>query len=188
MTSLVEPTDEQILAMSPRQRRDLIQRLARPSEELLPTRVVHRLRYLRLALMTGSALLLIPWIAYLSLTLPDRYVVHNWAATWIGFDILLLLMFATTALLGWLRRLLVVLPAFASGVLLVCDAWFDITLAGPHDVWGSVASAALELPVAVVLIGGTLRLMWFAAARMWLLEPGTRLWQVSIGGIGVRLP
>jgi hypothetical protein len=28
-----------------------------------------------------------------------------------------------TAVLGWLRRQVVVLPAFATGVLLVSDAW-----------------------------------------------------------------
>ena len=37
----------------------------------------------------ASAVLLIPWIAYLGLSLPHRYVAHNWDATWVGFDVLL---------------------------------------------------------------------------------------------------
>src|SRR5262245_65532339 len=72
----VELTDEQIGTMSIEQRRELIWRLARPSADLLPPiRILRRIRYVRLAIMTGSALLLIPWIAFLALTLPDRYVV-----------------------------------------------------------------------------------------------------------------
>ena len=38
---------------------------------------------------------------------------------------------AATAVLGWLGCQLVVLPAFTTGVLLICDAWFDIVTAGP---------------------------------------------------------
>jgi hypothetical protein len=177
----VELTDEQIAAMSAEQRRDLIWRLARPSEELLPARrTVHRIRNVRLAITAGSAVLLIPWIAYLGVTLPDHYVVSNWSATWVGFDILLLFMFAATAVLGWLRRQLLILTGFASGVLLLCDAWFDLMTSAPGDLWESVASAALEIPIAILLIGGTVRLMRFMAARFWFLEPGMHIWQVPL--------
>ncbi|MEN3307336.1 MAG: hypothetical protein V7603_3538 [Micromonosporaceae bacterium] len=177
----VELTDEQIAAMSAEQRRDLIWRLARPSEELLPARrTVRRIRNVRLAITAGSAVLLIPWIAYLGVTLPDHYVANNWSATWVGFDILLLFMFAATAVLGWLRRQLLILTGFASGVLLLCDAWFDLMTSGPGDLWESVASAALEIPIAILLIGGTVRLMRFMAARFWFLEPGMHIWQLPL--------
>ena len=39
--------------------------------------------------MVGGSIAMIPWLVYLSLTLPDNYVAHNWPATWVGFDILL---------------------------------------------------------------------------------------------------
>jgi hypothetical protein len=177
----VELTDEEIQAMSAEQRRDLIRRLARPSAELLPPpQMLRRIRYLRLLIMTGSAVLLVPWIVYLGLTLPERYVVNNWSATWVGFDLILLVMLVSTAVLGWLRRQLLILTAFASGVLLVSDAWFDIMTAAPHDLRWSVASAALELPMAALLIGGALRLVRFMAARFWILQPGMRMWQVPL--------
>jgi hypothetical protein len=142
--------------------------------------VLRRIRYLRLAVTTGAAVLLIPWILYLADTLPDRYVVNHWALTWVGFDVLLFCMFAATAVLGWLRRQLVVLIGFASGVLLLCDAWFDIMTANPNDVWVSVLAAALEVPIAILLIGGALRLTRYLAARLWLLEPGMHLWQMPL--------
>jgi hypothetical protein len=39
-----------------------------------------------------------------------------------GFDVLLLVFMAITALLGLLRRQLLIVSAFTTGVLLVCDA------------------------------------------------------------------
>jgi hypothetical protein len=177
----VELTDDEILAMSIEQRRDLIWRLARPSAELLPPRrTLKRIRYLRLVIMTASAVLLVPWIVFLGLTLPQRYVVNNWSATWVGFDVILLVMFASTAVLGWLRRQLLILTAFASGVLLPCDAWFDVMTAAPRDVSWSLGSAALEIPIAALLIGGAPRLVRFMAARFWVLQPGMHLWQVPL--------
>jgi hypothetical protein len=47
-----------------------------------------------------------------------------------GFDCLLVAFMAATAVLGWLRRQLVLLTVFTMGVLLICDAWFDILTAG----------------------------------------------------------
>ena len=49
------------------------------------------------------------------LYLPGNYVAHNWAATWIGFDALLVAFMTVTAVLGWLRRQLVLLAAFTTG-------------------------------------------------------------------------
>jgi hypothetical protein len=49
--------------------------------------------------------------------------------------------------------------AFASGVLLLCDAWFDVLTAKRGDFTVSVLTAVLaELPLAVVLIIGPLRI------------------------------
>jgi hypothetical protein len=45
-------------------------------------------------------------------------------------------------------------------VLLICDAWFDVMTAGPHDLWASALTATLvELPVAVILIATALRML-----------------------------
>jgi hypothetical protein len=124
---------------------------------------------------------LIPWIVYLSITLPDRYIANNWIATWVGFDTLLLLFMASTAVLGLLRRQLLILTGFTTGVLLVCDAWFDVMTAAPADRWLSVLTATLgELPLAAVLITGALRILRLTATRLYALDPGMPLWRIPL--------
>jgi hypothetical protein len=61
---------------------------------------------------------------------------------------------ASTALLGWLRHRAVILAALATALLLICDAWFDVSLAfGTPEIWLSAALAAFaELPLAFYLI------------------------------------
>jgi hypothetical protein len=99
----------------------------------------------------------------------------------VGFDILLLVFMAATAVLGLLRRQLLVLAAFTTGVLLVCDAWFDVMTAAPTDMWLSVLTAALgELPLAVILITGALRILRLTAARLYVLDPGMPLWRIPL--------
>ena len=131
--------------------------------------------------MIGGTLVLIPWVVYLSFALPDDYLVHDWTATWVGFDLLLLGLMAATVVFGVLQRQVMLLTAFATGVLLVCDAWIDLMTAGPNDFRISVLTATLgDLPLAAVLIAGTLRLIRFTAIRVWLLEPTTPLWRLPL--------
>src|SRR6201993_2645570 len=170
-------TDEQIAALTPEQRRELISRLEQPLSDLIDPQVLGRIRRIRLGLMVGGSIAMIPWLVYLSVTLPANYVAHNWPATWIGFDCLLIAFMAVTAVLGWLRRQLVLLPAFATGVLLICDAWFDIMTAGPGQMWVSVLPAALgTLPLALIMITGAVRILRVTAIRLWFLDPGMPLW------------
>lgn len=170
---MCELTDEQIEAMTPQQRRELIIRLERRMSDLVDPSMAARVRRARLGFMVGGSLALIPWIVFLAVTLPDRYVAANWPVTWVGFDALLVTLMLDTAYLGSHRRALVVLTAFATAVMLVCDAWFDITTAGPDDRWLSVCVAIFaELPLAILLILGTLRLMKTMGSRLWLLTPG----------------
>jgi hypothetical protein len=175
-------TDEQISALSPTERRELIARLVRPVEELVPShRWLRRTVELRVAVMVLSAVVLVPWIVYLAITLPPRYVANNWDVTWVGFDVLLLVLIAATAVLGYLRRQLLVLTAFAAGVLLVCDAWFDVLTAhGDELTWSLATALAVELPLAGLLIAGALQVLRLVAARAWLLEPGAHAWQIPI--------
>lgn len=123
------------------------------------SRRVVQIRRIRewLALCTGLAL--IPWTIYLGLTLPESYPAQHWLATWVGFDILLLAFMITTAVLGFLQHHLLHLFAFATGVLLVCDAWFDVLTAKRGDVAVSVLTATFgELPIAAVLVIGAVRI------------------------------
>lgn len=174
-------SDAQIAAMSAQERRALISRLERPIADLLPSSELARLRRVRLVLMTGAVIGMIPWTVYLSITLPDKYIANNWPATWVGFDILLLLFMVATAVLGLLRRQLLVLTAFTTGILLLCDAWFDVMTATPSDRWLSVLTALLaEAPLAIILITGALRVLRLTATRLYVLEAGMPLWRIPL--------
>jgi hypothetical protein len=174
-------SDAQIAAMSAAERHELINRLERPLDELLPSSVLARVRRVRLVLMFGAIIGLVPWTVYLAITLPDNYIAHNWPATWVGFDVLLLGFIAATAVLGLLRRQLLVLTAFTTGILLICDAWFDVMTASPADRWLSILTAVVgELPLAVLLITGALRILRLTATRLYVLEPGMPLWRIPL--------
>jgi len=174
-------SDAQIAALTPEQRRDLITRLEKPLSEVIDPALLGRIRRIRLGLMIGGSMAMVPWLGYLSVTLPENYVAHNWPVTWIGFDILLVVFMVATAVLGYLRRQLLVQAAFTTGVLLICDAWFDLMTAGPRDVWLSVLTALLiEVPLAVFMIFGAQRLLRLTMMRLWLLNPGMRLWHLPL--------
>jgi hypothetical protein len=175
-------SDACIAAMSPAERRDLIQRLQRPLDEVHPPPIARRMRRNRLTLMVGGAIGLIPWIVYLGITLPATYVAQNWPAVWMGFDSLLIAFMAATAVLGWMRRQLVVLPAFTTGILLICDAWFDVLTAGSgRNLVVPVLTAALgNLPLAVIMITGAVRILRVTAIRLFFIDPGMPLWRVPL--------
>lgn len=174
-------TDDQIAALTADQRRELITRLEQPLSDVIDPALLARIRRIRLGLMIGGSLAMIPWLSYLAVSLPANYVAHNWPLTWIGFDVLLVVFMLATAVLGYLRRQLLLLAAFTTGVLLVCDAWFDLMTAGPMDRWLSVGTAlVIELPLAVFMIFSAQRLMRLTMMRLWLLDPGMRLWHLPL--------
>ncbi|HUO39506.1 MAG TPA: hypothetical protein VMU34_17440 [Mycobacterium sp.] len=174
-------SDAQIAALTPEQRRDLISRLEQPLSDVIDPALLSRIRRIRLSLMTGGSIAMVPWLGYLSMTLPQNYVAHNWTLTWIGFDVLLVGFMMATAVLGYLRRQLLVPAAFTTGVLLICDAWFDLMTAGPKDVWLSITTALLiEVPVAVFMIFSAQRLLRLTLMRLWLINPGMRLWHLPL--------
>ena len=168
--------------MSPTERRDLIRRLARPVDDIAPSsHWLRRTREIRIAVMVLSVVVLVPWIGYLAVTLPRAYVAQNWDKTWVGFDLLLLVMMAATAVFGVLRRQALVLTAFATGVLLICDAWFDVmTAQGEDRPWSVLTALVIELPLAGLLIVGSLQVLRLVAARLWAVERGNRFWQIRI--------
>lgn len=174
-------SDAAIAAMTPAERRELIARLERPLDELAPPAVQFRSRWLRLGLMIGGTIALIPWLVFMAITLPATYMAHNWPVTWVGFDAMLIGFMVATAVLGLLRRQLLLLTAFATGVLLICDAWFDVMTAGPETLSLSVATAVFaELPLAAIMISGALRVVRLTVSRLWLLEPEMSLWRLPL--------
>jgi hypothetical protein len=95
---------------------------------------------------------LLPWILYLTFTLPSRHVTLHYDTAWIGFDVGLLAAFASTAWAAFRGSQWLVPLAAATGTMLLCDAWFDIvTSRGGGEMWEAIAEAALaELPLAAI--------------------------------------
>ena len=129
--------------------------------------------------MVVSTAVLVPWVVYLAVTLPDDYQAQNWSTTWVGFDVGLVVLMSTTVVLGLLKRVAIILSACATGVLLVCDAWFDVMTSTAADRPAAVASALLlELPLAGFLLHGSAKLLQIlvfgggSAAAIWR-EPVT---------------
>lgn len=118
---------------------------------------VHRLQRLSRALTPQNMLMLaavalLPWVCYLAVVLPSSYTVANWDFTWVGFDLMLGLMLAGTAWTARRAHAAWPLLASASSLLLVCDAWFDVTTSVGSDQFLSLALAGfVELPLAAVL-------------------------------------
>ena len=112
-------------------------------------------RRLRLAalLCLACAAVLLPWVAYLSTSLPQTYVLTDWNAAWVGFDVLLMALLAATGVLTRRQHPLHPHAAFASAAFLVADAWFDVTTSVGSDAVVALASAVLvELPLAAYLV------------------------------------
>lgn len=175
-------TDEEIALMSADQRRDLILRLSNaPGDDSLAQRKSVGPREVQILITVISAVVLIPWIGYLAVALPHVYVTHNWDQAWVGFDILLLLLIVATAVLGYLRRQMVMLTAFATGVLLICDAWFDWMTSNRADIgWATVSALLFELPLAVLLIMESCRLLRVVPVRWGVVAQSAHAWDVRI--------
>ena len=98
------------------------------------------------------AIVLLPWTAYLLITLPDGYAANHWSIAWAGFDIGLGIALVLTSIAIARRHAFSEVAATITGTLLICDAWFDIlTSRGTSDVVQAIISAVLiELPLAVL--------------------------------------
>lgn len=98
-----------------------------------------------------AALGLLPWIAWLFMSLPDEATAAHWRFAWGGFDLGLALALAATAALVLHRSHLAQAAAAATGTMLVCDSWFDVlTSRGTVDVAvAAVLAVVAELPLAV---------------------------------------
>ena len=101
-----------------------------------------------------AALVLVPWIGLLVVSLPCHYSARHWGIAWAGFDAGLALALGLTAYAAlrrapWLDR-----AAVAAGTLLIADAWFDVvTSRGTAAIALAMTEAlAIELPLALLCI------------------------------------
>ena len=149
-----------------------------------------------LLLLTTCCLVLAGWIAYLILTLPDRYTSSDWQAAWIGLDVAELIGFAAIGWAAWRQRQVLIFFMIMTGTLLVADAWFDLTLNyGSSDFTMSVVSAVLaEFPLAFILFAGARRLIRVTVQTVMRLAgidgPVPPLWRVPLlaAGLDEALP
>ncbi|HJQ74351.1 MAG TPA: hypothetical protein VJ814_05665 [Gaiellaceae bacterium] len=104
------------------------------------------------ALLAAVAVGLVPWILYLTFSLPSRHVTFHYDVAWVGFDVGLTASFAATAWAAFRGSQWLVPLAAVTGTMLCCDAWFDVvTSQSGGEMWEAIAEAALaELPLAAV--------------------------------------
>jgi hypothetical protein len=95
---------------------------------------------------------LVPWILYLTFTLPSRHVTFHYDLAWVGFDVALACALAATAWAALRSSHWLVPFAAVAGTMLLCDAWFDIvTSRGGGEMMEAVAEAVFgELPLAAL--------------------------------------
>jgi hypothetical protein len=77
-------------------------------------------------LIMVSALVLVPWAAYLAATLPASVSARHWPLAWTGFDVAMAVGLAATAWLAARRDRRLAFPAVFTATLLLADAWFDV--------------------------------------------------------------
>ena len=153
---------------------------------------LQRSKRLGLLVMTACCIALAGWIAILLLTLPERFTSSDWQAVWVGLDVAELLGFAATAWAAWHQRQVVIFCMIITGTLLVCDAWFDLTLDyGSSGFTASLLSAVLaELPLAFLLFAGARRLVRVSVQTIMQLSgvsgPAPSLWRVPLFADGLE--
>jgi hypothetical protein len=99
------------------------------------------------------AVILIPWSLFLVVTLPRRSPAYHWGVAWAGFDLILSLALAGTAIALWRGSSWLLTFAGAAAGLLICDAWFDVLTSSPSARPLAIAEALiLEVPLAFACI------------------------------------
>jgi hypothetical protein len=123
-----------------------MRRLARLSEICLATRLA--------PLLLLAAGLLLPWVAYLVVTLPSEHTAAHWDVAWAGFDVALAALLAAVAVAALRRSWWLEGAATAAATLLVVDAWFDaLTARSGTELAAALGEAVLvELPLAVLCL------------------------------------
>jgi hypothetical protein len=110
-------------------------------------------------LIAGSAVVLLPWTAYLAEALPSTVSARHWPLVWAGLDGVMALGLALTAWFAIHRDRRLAFPAVSTATLLVADAWFDVCTAAAGrplafaliDMCVELAEAAACLALAIAV-------------------------------------
>ncbi len=179
--------------MTQEERRELAHALAAIDlpHPLLDPRLRRRRRF-GLLFTIGCCVVLAGWIAILILTLPGHYTSDDWRTVWVGLDVAELAGFAATGWAAWHQRQVVILLLIITGTLLLCDAWFDVTLDfGSRGFTTSIVSAVLvELPLAFMMFASAGRLVRVTIQMLMRLSgiagPPPPLWRIPLFADGLE--
>jgi phosphoglycerol transferase MdoB-like AlkP superfamily enzyme len=102
-------------------------------------------------LYAAAAVVLMPWIVYLAISLPRRNFDLHYRAAWVGFDVILVFAIVRTAYLAFRVDPRIQLSATVTATLLFVDAWFDIMTSGSREqiLQALVLAAVIEIPAAL---------------------------------------
>jgi hypothetical protein len=109
------------------------------------------------ALVTASAVVLLPWIVYLAATLPPSVSARHWPLVWIGLDSFMAIGLAVTGVLAFRRDRRVALAAASTATVLFMDGWFDVCTAPSGQ---SFVFALIDLCVEIGEAAACLMLGW----------------------------
>lgn len=112
-------------------------------------------------IFAAAGLVTVPWVFYLGASLPIAAEDAHWALGWVGLDSCEALALFATGLLLLRADNRCALAATATAVLLLIDAWFDITSATPGGELATaiVMAVCAEIPIAVACAVLALRLI-----------------------------
>src|ERR1700743_371757 len=125
-------------------------------------------------LIAVSAVVLVPWAAYLALSLPASVSARHWPVAWAGLDVVMAVGLAVTAHLAFRRDRRMTIPAVSTATLFLVDAWFDVCTA---PAGRPLAMALAGMGVEVAEAAGCLALtaaVWRAPACEAELRAGAR--------------
>lgn len=180
--------EDELRRMSPGDRARLMRTLAVLDMPRLSSPGSTRRRKLFLLGTIVCCVVLAVWIGVLAVTLPRYYRAGGWRGAWVGFDLAELVAFAATAWAAWRGRQVLIICLTVLATLLLCDAWFDVTLnVRTSGFQVSLLSALLiEIPLAVIAILGARRLLRLTIARIrnreGLVGPVPSLWKIPLFG------
>jgi hypothetical protein len=150
-----------------------VDRLVTPAPEPENTVLTDDARIVRWTgpLFALFSVILLPWIAYIGVTLPARQLSPNYDIAWAGFDVMLLITLASTAYCALRRSRYLSTAAAATAALLIVDAWFDVvTTPSDQRLESIVLCVAVELPLAAVCLWLSYHTHQIAERRILLLQ------------------
>lgn len=125
-------------------------------------------------LIAVSAVVLLPWAAYLALSLPASVSARHWPVAWTGLDVVMAVGLAATAWLAARRDGRMTFPAVSTATLLLVDAWFDVCTA---PAGRSLVMALADMCIEVTEAAGCLALtaaVWRASASLAVVHRDAR--------------